>query len=364
MTSHPPVRLYAATGDGIMRANLHPDRDPDIMTAIDGIGAQCVAVDPANPDRVVAGTFDKGAFLSIDGGQSWKRISDGIPFQRVLSVAISGSDRPHGNGVIFAGTEPSNLYRSADDGTTWETFPALPELPSAPSWSFPPRPWTSHVRWIEPHPTDPQLIFAGIELGGVMRSTDGGETWEDRKPGSQHDCHALTIHPVAHDRIYEAAGGGIAISIDCGTTWHPADTGMDRHYGWGIAVDPVDPDLWYVSAAPGAVYAHSLERDSQAILYRTRGGTSGLAQNVRWEWEPLGVASTSDSDTDPGDTPPLRHPNAVMPYALRTVSGWMNGLIVGMRDGSILLSDDAGDSFQRLSVQLPGIIQLAAGSLE
>lgn len=360
MTSHPPVRLYVATGDGIMRADLHPDRNPDIMTAIDGIGAQCVAVDPANPDRVVAGTFDKGAFFSIDGGQRWKRIGDGIPFPRVLSVAISGSDSTSDGGAIFAGTEPSNLYRSRDNGASWETFPTLPQLPSAPTWSFPPRPWTSHVRWIEPHPTDPQLIFAGIELGGVMHSTDGGETWEDRKPGSQHDCHALTIHPVAHDRIYEAAGGGIAISIDRGTTWHPADTGMDRHYGWGIAVDPVDPDLWYVSAAPGPGHAHNQERHSQAVLYRTRD----VGNDARWE--PLGVAKSSDrdNDTDSSDNAPLHYPNAVMPYALRTIPGWKNGLIAGMRDGEILLSDDAGDSFQRLPVRLPGIIQLAAGSLE
>lgn len=357
MTSHPHLRLYAA----IVRADLRPDRDPDITTAIHGIEAQCVAIDPADPDRVVAGTFDTGAFLSIDGGKSWKRISDGIPHQRVLSVAISRSNRTSDGGAIFVGTEPSNLYRSRDNGVSWNTFPALTALPSAPTWSFPPRPWTSHVRWIEPHPVDTNLIFAGIELGGVMRSIDGGATWEDRKPGSQHDCHALAIHPVAHDRIYEAAGGGIAVSTDCGVTWQPADTGMDRHYGWGIAVDPVDPDLWYVSAAPGAGHAHSLERDSQAILYRTRGGTTGLAQNVRWE--PLGIASDPGNDGNAPQSQPLHHPNAIMPYSLRTIPGWPNGLIIGMRNGDILLTDDAGDSFQRLSARLPGIVQLVASSL-
>ncbi|HWV36509.1 MAG TPA: hypothetical protein VNZ55_12805 [Thermomicrobiales bacterium] len=353
MTSHPSLRLYATTGDAVMRVDLPAGGVPDVITAIAGIGAQCIAVDPANPQRVVVGTFDDGAYLTSDGGQTWTQIGDGIPHKRVLSVAISGSDQVNGEGVIFAGTEPSNLYRSADYGTTWESFPALTELPSAPTWSFPPRPWTSHVRWIAPHPTDPHLIFAGIELGGVMRSTDGGETWEDRKPGSQHDCHALAIHPVAQDRIYEAAGGGIAMSLDRGDTWQPADTGMDRHYGWGIAVDHVDPDLWYVSAAPGAGHAHNQERHSQAVLYRTRG----VEDDARWE--PLGVAA----DAGMAEDAPLHHPNAVMPYALRTVPGWPNGLIVGMRDGTILLSDDAGDSLLRLPLQLPGIIQLVAASV-
>ncbi|MGI8483832.1 MAG: WD40/YVTN/BNR-like repeat-containing protein [Thermomicrobiales bacterium] len=345
MTSHPHLRLYAASSDAIMRVDLHPDRAPSITTAIEGVGAQCVAVDPADPDRVVAGTFDNGAFLSTDGGQRWKSINGGIPHPRVLSVAISGSDRSGDGGAVFVGTEPSNLYRSRDNGISWETFPALTPLPSAPTWSFPPRPWTSHVRWIEPHPIDPNLMFAGIELGGVMRSIDGGATWEDRKPGSQHDCHALAIHPVAHDRIYEAAGGGIAISTDRGVTWQPADTGMDRHYGWGIAVDPIDPDLWYISAAPSAKYAHSQERDSKAVLYRTRG----IKNDAGWEPQSLGISSDGENNV-----------NAIMPYSLRALSGWPNGLIVGMRNGEILLSDDAGDSFQRLSTRLPGIVQLVA----
>jgi hypothetical protein len=49
---------------------------------------------------------------------------------------------------------------------------ALLELPSRPSWSFPPRPWTSHVRWIAPSPHDADLLLIGIELGGLMRSTE------------------------------------------------------------------------------------------------------------------------------------------------------------------------------------------------
>ena len=120
---------------------------------------------------------------------------------RVLSIAISPVDRVNGRSVVFAGTEPSMLYRSEDDGTTWQPSPALTELPSAPTWSFPPRPWTHHVRWIALHPTDPATIYVGIELGGVMVTRDGGATWEDRKPGSQHDAHAIATHPALRTRL-------------------------------------------------------------------------------------------------------------------------------------------------------------------
>ena len=79
------------------------------------------------------------------------------------------------------------------------------EIPSAPTWSFPPRPWTSHVRWIAPSPDDADLLLVGIELGGVMRSQDGGVTWSDHRPGAQPDCHSLAWHPSG--RAYEAGGG-------------------------------------------------------------------------------------------------------------------------------------------------------------
>jgi len=351
-----PYRLYAATGDGVARVDDPLGDAPAITISAEGRGAQCVAVDPRDPDRVFAGTFDNGLLRSGDGGATWQRVGDGsIPHGRVLSVAVSPSHVVGGKGVVYAGTEPSALYRSEDDGDTWRDCPRLPELPSAPTWSFPPRPWTSHVRWISPHASDPALLFVGIELGGVMRSTDGGETWEDRKPGSQPDSHALATHPTAPDRVYEAAGGGVAWSHDRGTTWAPHDAGMDRHYAWGIAIDPADPDLWYVSASVGAYAAHNPEGDARAILYRSRGGREAGAS-----WQPLGTpAGTAANGT------PLLHPNTDMPYALLTFLDRPNTLLVGLRNGTLLLSDDAGDSFRPVSLDrpIPGILALAAAPL-
>jgi hypothetical protein len=114
---------------------------------------------------------------------------------------------------------------------------------------------------------------------------------------------------------------------------------MDRNYTWGLAVDPEDPDLWYVSAAPDPFRAHG-DGDSQARLYRKRGASA---------WEPLelnghgGVATTIER----------------MPYSLvvpRTAPGT---LICGLRDGAILASADAGDSWQSIA-KTPGILALAA----
>lgn len=329
-------RLFIATGDAIARVDFAGGKATDVQLSLEGSKAQSVAVDPHNPNRVYAGTFDDGVFRSLDAGETWEAVGDGIPHKRIPSVAISPSHQVNGLSVVYAGTEPSNLYRSEDDGQTWRDFPRLPELPSAPTWSFPPRPWTSHVRCITLSEHDPNLIFAGIELGGVMRSRDGGETWEDRKPGSQHDSHAIATHPVDAGRVYEAAGGGVALSTDAGDTWQPADEGMDRHYSWALAVDPVDPDLWYVSASHSARYAHRQDGDSQGKIYRRDG--SG-------PWQTLLLNGQEESET--------------MPYAMLVPRNMPGTLVVGFRDGEIRFSADRGNSWTSFGVVVPGILALA-----
>jgi photosystem II stability/assembly factor-like uncharacterized protein len=245
---------------------------------------------------------------------------------------VSPSHRVNGVNAVYAGTEPSSLFVSEDDGRTWTDLAALRELPSAPTWSFPPRPWTSHVRWIALSVHNPELIFAGIELGGVMRSTDGGKTWEDRKPGSYHDSHCILTHSTDASRVYEAAGGGVAMSRDAGGSWQPVDEGMDRHYVWALAVDPEDPDRWYVSASHSARYAHRDDGSSEAVIFRKVGEEP---------WEPL--------------TNGLEHPMSEMPYALLIPRDQPATIFAGTRKGSLFVSRDRGDSWERTNVKLDGI---------
>jgi photosystem II stability/assembly factor-like uncharacterized protein len=334
-----PFRLFAATGNAVARLDTEDGQQFATSVMLEDSGVQCVAVDPHDPQRVFVGTFDRGVFRTLDGGLTWEAAGEGIPHQRVLSIAISPSDTEHGRSVVYAGTEPSNLYRSDDDGQTWREFPELPKLPSAPGWSFPPRPWTSHVRWIALHHSDPRLITVGIELGGVMISRDGGETWEDRKPGSYHDSHAVQTHALAPGRIYEAAGGGVSMSDDAGRSWRTVDDGMDRHYVWGLAIDPADPDLWYVSASISAREAHRSNGQAEAYIYRRRADTP---------WERLNGG--------------LPAPLPFMPYALLTLPNRPNTLIAGLQHGELLLTEDGGDSWRTLEVKLPGLLALADAS--
>lgn len=229
-------------------------------------------MDPHRTQRVYGGTFKAGLWLSDDAGATWQPVAGELPHSAIMSVAVSPLEEVGAIGVVWAGTEPSAVFRSEDGGRTWQERAGLQALPSKPTWSFPPRPWTHHVRWIEPDASVADRLFVGIELGGVMRSLDGGQTWEGRKPGSQHDCHMLRTHKLAPGVVYEAAGGGFAESRDGGDTWRGYDEGRRHHYLWGLAVDPADADTLVVSGSPGPRSAHNDEY-AEAILYRrTKGG--------------------------------------------------------------------------------------------
>lgn len=327
--------VYVVTGRDLIRFILHKGRAHDAETVLAGVDARCVAIDPHDPGRVYAGTFDRGVYSSGDGRQSWHEDDQGLDDRRVMALAVSPSQRQAGISVLYAGTEPSNLYRSEDGGHRFELLPALRELPSEPGWSFPPRPWTHHVRTIALHPTDSDWLAVGIELGGVMRSGDGGASWLDHNPQAHSDAHALLTHQLAPQRLYEAAGQGIARSEDLGESWSRLERGLDRHYAWAQVVDPADPDLWYVAVSRSPSAAHG-SGDGQARLLRTRG--NGFTAIDTW-----------------GDAPQLRR----MPYALAALPDQPGGLLVGLRGGALLLTVDAGENWARLAVEPTDVIDLA-----
>jgi hypothetical protein len=282
---------------------------------LEGVGARCVA---AHGGRVLVGAPGRGAFLSADSGDTWEQVD--LPERDVFSVAISAAD-----GALYAGTEPSRLF-VARDGGPWTELEALQDIPSRDRWSFPPRPWTHHVRWIAPDPYRAGRLLVGIELGGLMYSDDGGATFSDHRPGAKPDVHSLAWHPRVEGRAYQAAGDGAAWSRDGGRAWEAADAGRELRYCWALAVDPIDPERWYVSAASGPWAAHRGDR-ARGRLYRWDGA-----------WKALALPPDS------------------MPYALVASGG---ELLAGMADGRIVRSADRGDSWDEIGVRVGSIAAMA-----
>ncbi|SFF84073.1 hypothetical protein SAMN04488063_0486 [Halopelagius inordinatus] len=308
---------YAALREALLVVRDADDTDSDLETSAHLDGHDVEGIDVGDGTACCA-TFDDGLFRTADGGETWTRAS-GLP-DSVTAIVAGG--RP---GEWWAGTEPSAVYRSGDDGRTWERRPGLTDLPSASSWSFPPRPHTHHVRWIEPDPADPDHLYVGVEAGALVRTRDGGETWEDRVPSARRDNHSLATHPDAPGRAWAAAGDGYAETADGGETWdHPHD-GLDHRYCWSVAVESADPTLVLLSSAQSARVAHNADR-AESYLYRRRGDGA---------WERL------DGRGVPTGEGVLR---AVL------ARGDSAGVFYALHNRGLYRTADGGDSWARLGV--------------
>src|SRR6186713_425369 len=137
---------------------------------------------PERPGELLAGT-DTGIYrLDIASGK-WVHLPSVMDDLCIWSVARS----PHDPDLVLAGTRPPGIFRSTDGARTWERVRApLPETCPAVM-----RPRVTRITF---DPDDPDLVFAGLEIGGVWRSTDGGRSFENTSAGLvSEDIHDVMV---------------------------------------------------------------------------------------------------------------------------------------------------------------------------
>ncbi len=320
--------LYLGTGDGpiIVRnrgGRWHAERPLEVRSA------SAIADDPGRPGRVFCATEREGVWRSDDAGAGWQPVFVGIPHDSITALAVSDAERIDSQAVVYVGTEPSAVYRSDDGGKTWRECEALGDLPSSSTWSFPPRPHTHHVRWIEPDPHERGRIYVAIEAGALVQSPDGGTTWKDRVQSGPYDTHQLVIHPGAPGRLWSAAGDGFYASGDGGGTWRASEQGLRHRYCWSVAIDPDNPEVLVLSAAAGPMQAHDGRR-AEAHLYRR----------------------TSEGEPWREITDGLPDPEGTLAYAL-TADPDEPGTFYAGSARELYRSTNSGSSWQRLRVEWP-----------
>ncbi|WP_459192887.1 WD40/YVTN/BNR-like repeat-containing protein [Halosimplex sp. J119] len=217
--------LLAGSDDGVYR-----------LSDLDG-PAETTAAQVLDSGRVLRlRTFDgldgifaatkTGLFHSPDG-DSWTDLD--VPQERVYSVgAARAGDR------LYAGTKPAHVYvaelgdDAALDAIEWRDLDDFQELPSREEWRLPRHENLAQVRDIHRDPAEPDRIVAGVEVGGVHLSDDGGETWEERREGVDDDIHEL--HVVWPGEYVAATGFGLFRTVDGGESWTRLDGGFDQRY--------------------------------------------------------------------------------------------------------------------------------------
>jgi len=235
-----------------------------------------VLVHPRDPSLVFAGTAD-GVYRSTDCGAAFKRADFPDRGVQIWSFLPDPSDPKR----LLAGGSPVSIYRSENGGAAWQrlTDPALPARAKMP--------FACRVMRFARHPARLEEIFAVLEVSGVMRSIDGGETWSDcsahlvrlseeeprlrsklvsdTEAEGMLDGHAICTSAADPESVIIAIRMGLFRSRDKGATWE--DLRVDRFspftYGRDIKVSPQDPRTLYACLSVAA-------SSKDGALYRSR----------------------------------------------------------------------------------------------
>ncbi len=216
--------------DGVRRLGLEGHR----VSALYAVG------DSGKTDSVLlAGTYGEGLWRSQDGGESWQAV-EGMSAPAVRTL---GPD-PLDAGALLCGTEPARLFRSTDAGATWSELAGISALPEHDGWFLPYSPRAGAVRNVDAVPGEAGHVLASVEVGGMLRSTDGGKSWSIEEIAGNDDIHQVAGDPLRAGRVWASLGyaalptrtrrpgdrhlGGVARSEDAGRTWSLLHTDYTR----------------------------------------------------------------------------------------------------------------------------------------
>jgi photosystem II stability/assembly factor-like uncharacterized protein len=213
-----------------------------------GLESERVSAIHAEGDAILAGTYGDGLFRSADGGRTWMPIEVGAPAFRFISP---DPGRP---GALLAGTEPARVFRSLDGGESWEGLDGIARIEGHEDWFLPYSPRAGAARNV--YGRDGLLLVAA-EVAGLLRSEDGGETWVCEAVAGDDDLHFVIGHPDDGSLLYAATGfaslrsgggrhGGVVRSRDGGASWEKIETDYTR----AILIPPARPHLLLAGPAP------------------------------------------------------------------------------------------------------------------
>ena len=360
-------RILVATRKGLFTVERVGSRWDVAGVAFPG---DCVGMTLADPrDSTVYAALEHGHFgaklhRSADGGATWEEVAVPVypapaageeevdphtgaktvaKLVRVWALEPGSPDEP---GVLWCGTIPGGLFRSADGGRSWALVESLWNHPKRRGWFG----GGADLPGIHSVCLDPRAagkLAVGVSCGGVWATADGGASWECRATGmwaaymppdrrddpSIQDPHRVVRCPSAPDVLWAQHHNGVFRSTDDAASWREVTDVPPSGFGFAVAVHPADPETaWFV---PGVSDEKRIPVDGKVVVTRTRDGgktfdvlSAGLPQRHAYD---LTFRHALDVDSS-GET-----------------------LAFGSTTGSLWVSDDAGDSWQAVSEHLPPV---------
>jgi len=253
--TNPDVVFVAAVGQpfgpnperGVYRTRNGGQSWDRVLFISDSTGVSDLDVDPSNPDviyagawraerkpwTIISGAMEGGVYKSTNGGDSWDKLTNGLPRGMTGKISISVSPaRPNRVfALIEALPDEIGLYRTDNAGATWSRVSDNGALVGRPFY----------YTYVDADPVDPELVY--VNNLSFQRSRDGGATWE-RVNTPHGDNHGIWINPGNPDIFIQSNDGGVNVTQDGGETW---TTQMNQPTAeiYQVAVDNREPYRLY-----------------------------------------------------------------------------------------------------------------------
>ena len=202
-----------------------------------------LAIDLSNPEMVYAATLDRALLKSGDGGKTWSQVELPDGEKTAASVAV----HPFDSNLLYVGT-PDAVLKTKNGGATWEKLAAQPKIAES----------------IAIDPVNPDAVYVGTS-SGLYKTADGGASWKEigAEALGQKQVRKVAVSPSDSNAVYAVGAAGIYGSSDAGAKWRELSKGTSLANAMSIAFDPLDSGtIW--AAASGGLYRTAVAKGSGA----------------------------------------------------------------------------------------------------
>lgn len=362
------VVLSVGTRKGLFLFRSDASRDRWQMAGpfLNGAEVHHATVDPRNGTLYATVNdpwFGNKVACSPDLGKTWREGQHAPRFpedagrsvERLWRIEPGRASQP---GVVYCGVDPGCLFRSDDGGITWVENAGLNNHPTRSNWG--PGAGGLIVHSIVLDQRNPDRMWVAISAAGVFRTQDGGQSWLPVNRSlknilAKYDSNAelypevgQCVHHLVHaagdnDRLYAQTHYGTYRSDDGATTWTEITEGLPSDFGFVMAAHPKDPDTAYVVPLRGAEFR--VPPEGRLCVYRTT--------DAGRSWQPMSRG--------------LPQKDAYMGTyreAMCTDGFDEAGVYFGTNTGHLYASADNGESWRRLTADLPPVSSVSAAMLD
>jgi photosystem II stability/assembly factor-like uncharacterized protein len=322
-----------------------------------GMEVNVLALRPDKRGVVYAGIRGGGLFRSDDAGGNWRRLGEKALSDKVRALAIDPSNPER----VYVGTEPPALWKSEDGGTRWRELSGVRQLAVARRWTYPVPAIQPHIRSIAVDPRNSRKLCLAAQVGGLLLTDDGGDSWSDVRYPIDMDVHSVIFDPKSGAVLYAATGGGenfpdptpppkgrpLYRSQDGGRTWESITDSLARTYSVPVRVHPINSQMLFLGVAeePPPLWLERPTKANGALMRSADGGAT-------WQQLAGGFPNPYESMIECIDFDPET------PDHVFVGTGGEGARYIKLNKGEVFHSSDQGDHWQRLPLDFPIIYAL------